>query len=356
MADAPQLVSSRPTLAVGGRNLPELSDGLLSLRIEERLDGLYSCEASFGNWGPSGTETTFLYFDRRTLDFGKDFEVKSAAGDSIFKGRIVGLEAAFPEGKAPTITVLAEDRFQDLRMTRRTRTFADLSDSGVMQQIASDHGLTPDVDVTGPTHKLLAQLNQSDLAFLRERARAVDAELWVDGTTLSAKAHSKRNGSALRLGYGNELREFTVLADLANQRSSVTVTGWDVAGKSGLREVAAADVLGAELKGGKSGPSILDATLGKRKETVAHSVPLTSQEAKARAEALFKHRARRFLRGRGVAALDPKLRVGAFAKLDGLGALFAGEYYVTEVRHSFDGARGLRTEFVAERPGLGVAA
>src|SRR5205823_15127015 len=129
--------------------------------------------------------------------------------------------AGFHEGTAPTLTVLAEDRFQDLRMTRRTRTFADMSDASVMQQLASDHGLTPDVDVTGPTHKVLGQLNESDLAFLRERARATDAEVWLSGRTLSAKAHARRNGGRVRFGYGNELIEFNVLADLAHQRSSV---------------------------------------------------------------------------------------------------------------------------------------
>ena len=34
------------------------------------------------------------------------------------------------------------------------------------------------------------------------------------------------------------------------------------------------------------------------------------------------------------------------------GPLFSGKYYVCEVKHLFDG-EGLRTEFVAERPGLG---
>ena len=77
--------------------------------------------------------------------------------------------------------MLAEDRFQDLRMVRRSRTFEDVSDRDVIEQIAGEHGLTTDVDLDGPTYRVLAQVNQSDLAFLRERARAVDAELWLDG-------------------------------------------------------------------------------------------------------------------------------------------------------------------------------
>jgi phage protein D len=101
--------------------------------------------------------------------------------------------------------------------------------------------------------------------------------------------------------------------------------------------------------------SILQAALGERKEAVVHSVPLDGDETQARAEAYFKAMARRFVTGRGVAETDPRLRVGASADLDGLGPLFSGKYYVAEVRHLFDGADGLRTQFTAERPGIGGA-
>src|ERR1041385_4891832 len=110
----------------------------------------------------------------------------------------MGLEAAFPEGQSPEITVLAEDRFQDLRMNRRTRSFSDVSDSDVINQIATDHGLSPSVDLNGPTYKVLAQVNQSDLAFIRERARAIDGEVWMDANTLNAKSHSGRAGEDLK--------------------------------------------------------------------------------------------------------------------------------------------------------------
>jgi hypothetical protein len=33
--------------------------------------------------------------------------------------------------------------------------------------------------------------------------------------------------------------------------------------------------------------------------------------------------------------------------------MFNGKYYLAEVHHRFDGGRGLRTEFCAERAGLG---
>jgi phage protein D len=219
--------------------------------------------------------------------------------------------------------------------------------------VAGEHGLTADVSVNGPTHAVLAQLDQSDLAFLRERARAVDAEVWVSDKTIAAKSRGARRSGPLTLDHGGGLREFEVTADLAHQRTAVEVGGWDVAGKQALKERATDSVINGELKGGESGAGVLAGALGRRTESVAGTVPLTTSEARARAEALFKRRARRFLSGRGVAETSAGLRVGAAVKLRRLGPLFDGEYYVTEVRHLFDGAAGMRTDFAAERPGVG---
>jgi len=357
MADASttsKLRVSRPTFNVGGQDNETLANGLLDLLIAESTQGLYHCEAKFGNWGPAADSgsPSFLYFDRQTFDFGKALKVK-LGDDVVFDGRISALEARFPDGGGPPeFVALAEDRFQDLRMTRRTRTFTQVDDATIFQQIASDHGLTPDVSLTGPTHAVLAQVNQSDLAFLRERARSVDAELWLDGTTLHAKSRTDRGASTVTLGFGNELREVSVTADLAGQRSSVTMTGWDVANKSAIKEDAGDSVLGSELGGDKSGASILGQSLGERKESLVHTIPLGTDEARSRAESFFKAGARRFVLARGVAQTDAKLRVGAKVDLRGIGPLFSGKYYVSEVRHVFDGGKGLRTEFVAERPGL----
>src|SRR5215469_1108128 len=222
---------SRPTFVMNGKEDTSLAQGLLRLSISESVHGMYHCEAHFGNWGPKNNAIDFLYFDRKTLDFGKTMQIK-VDNDKIFEGRISALEAGFGEGSPPEIGLMLEDRFQDLRMTRRTRTFADVSDSDVMTRIANDHGLQPSIDTSGPSYKVLAQVNQSDLAFLRERARSIDAELWIDGTTLFAKSRSKRNNGTLKLNYGGELEEVRINADLAQQRTAISVNGWDISSKS----------------------------------------------------------------------------------------------------------------------------
>jgi phage protein D len=351
-ATKPAVQATRPAIFVGGAEDADLSQGLLRMSLGDGIEGLCHAELRFGNWGPKNGGIGFLYFDRKKLDFGKEMQLKLES-DVLFDGRVTAIEAEFGEGHGPEIAVLLEDRLQDLRMTRRTRTFTDVSDADVMKRLAGDHGLTPTVDVSGPTHKVLVQANQSDLAFLRERARAAGAELWIEGRTLYAKTRSARTGTPLKLKFGAELREFTVTADLAHQRTSVNVAGWDVSGKRAIDEKAEEAAISSEVGSDSSGAKMLRDAFGDRKESVAHTVPLSTDEAKLQADAWFRAIARRFVTGRGVAQPNAKLRVGAWVDLDGLGSLFNGKYYIAEIRHVFDGAGGFLSQFVAERPGLG---
>ena len=135
--------------------------------------GLYRCEATFGNWGNVDGQIGFLYFDRALLEFGKDFAIKLGDASRSSTAASPRLEAHFPEGRPPEIAVLAEDRFQDLRMTRRTRTFADMSDADVMSSIARDHGLTPQIDVDR-TDPQGAGAGESERPGVPARARARD--------------------------------------------------------------------------------------------------------------------------------------------------------------------------------------
>jgi phage protein D len=356
-AERPLLYAARPTIKVAGRERAELSAALMAMAVTETTEGLFALEATFGNWGAAQGEVGFVYFDRALLDFGAQLEVQIGAGAAegpVFAGRISALEGRYPGQRPPEILVLAEDRLQDLRMTRRTRSFEDSTVSEVLAAIAGDHGLQPQADVEPVSYPVLAQLNQSDLAFLRDLARAVDAELWLDGTALHMQARARRRGAQVRLRFGQTLREFAVSADLAHQRTSVNVSGWDVSGKSAIDERATDDAVRGELAGGRSGAAVLQEKLGPRAERIVHHVPLTSEEARARAAAELRRRARAFVRGRGIAEGDARIRVGASLELSGLGPMFDGAYYVSEARHAFDCRNGYRTAFTAERPGLGT--
>lgn len=356
----PGIVAAEAALSIEGEAQSRLAAALLSLTVMETTEGLYRCEARFGNWGDRGNGPDYLYFDRQLLDFGKQITVTLGAGadeSEVFTGRISAVEGQFIPGEPPQIVILAEDAAQALRQTRRTRTFEAVSDQQIFEQIANDHGLQAEIDLNSPTYSVIAQLNQSDLAFLRERARRLAVEIWIEGNTLRAQGRSNRqqNSDQLTLVFNRGLLEFSVIADTANQSTQVVVSGWDVQSKERLEYAATDSLLGSELAGATSAATIVNRAFGDRVDRIAQQVPMTSEETQAIAEASFRSQARRFVVGTGKARGDARIRVGRAIAMEGLGPLFTGIYYVSEVQHCFSRSPGggYTTEFVVERPGIG---
>jgi phage protein D len=357
MIEIPAAYVSRPVIEIDGKERARVSRTTVSAFAEETTAGLSRCEIVLNNIGPTDAGVAdYLYFDRETVDFGQEIILRLGPGDppeQVFTGLVTALEATYPAGGGSQLVVLAEDRFQNLRMTRRSRTFEDVTDADVITQVARDHDLTPEVNLDGPTHRVLAQLNLSDLAFIRERARALGAELWLEGETLHADTRTDRTGNSMTLAYGANLITFGVRADLAHQCTSLRVSGWDVQAKEAIKESADQAALNGELDGDQSGSAILSEALGDRVASVVHTTPLTSDEARREAQARYRARARRFVTGTGLADGHPQLRVGRTVSLTGLGSLFDGDYYVVRARHTYDRTDGYRTEFDVERPGIG---
>jgi len=203
-------VATAPVFQVDGEVKGELARDLLRLEVEEDTSGLKRLSARFIAQGPQSGETneTLLYMDGRILDFGKSLDVSigpAADARTIFRGTMSGLNAEFREGREPEVVVHAEDKLMQLRMTRRMKTYKEMSDADIASQIANEHGLSADCTAVGPTYDVVQQWNQSDLAFLRERARLIQAEVWIADDTLHFKSRDQRTGTELTLVQGNHI-------------------------------------------------------------------------------------------------------------------------------------------------------
>ncbi len=356
MTTAPALYAATPSVKIDGRAEGLLSASLDDLVVTETTEGLVTCEARFQNVGARGGDPDYQFFDRELLDFGKAVELTAGGGPTegtVFSGHVTGLRAEFAQRSGAVITMLAEDRLQDLRMTRRTRTFEDMTDASAFEQIASDHQLRSDVDLPGPTHRVIAQVDQSDLAFVRSRARRVGAEVWVDDDILHVARRTSRRQGRVVLSLRQNLREANIGADLAGQRTSFSVGGWDPSTKEAIDVEADVSALASERAGGgTAGSELLQQAFGDRPERVVHTLPLGPDEARKVAEGHFLAMARRFVAGEVVADGDARIQVGTQVELTGLGPWFSGVYDVVGTQHLFDLAVGYRTHVHVERAEL----
>jgi phage protein D len=354
--------STIPAFTVGGQARAELTRDVALVHIDEDINGLKRLMAQFTAIGPTEgqTDEQLLWIDGRVLDFGAELTVGMGPTDArvdLFKGKISALELSMDQGRAPEVTCLAEDRLMDLRMTRRFKTYEEVSDADLVQQIASQHGLSAQADVNGPTFKLVQQWNQSDLAFLRERAMKLGADVWVEGDTLHLATRDQRQGPRVTLIQGSNLLQIRLAADLAHQRSEVQLGGFDDAQAESIDEAATDSVVSAEAQGHTHGLSVLQRAFGERKSHRVRDVPLMGSHAQAWAKASLLTRARRFVRASGVSTGNTDLRVGTQLRLERVSPLFEGDgYYVTRVQHQFDLTNGYRTHFEAERAWIGQGA
>ena len=355
MTDPHPYAGTAPVFEVDGRHRGELARDVLRMDVAEDTAGLRTFVGHFNAIGPQSDGSTgqLSYLDGSVVSFGTPLKVTIGPPDSqrqIFDGRISAIEVSFTEGGTPYVTVYAEDVLMKLRMTRRCRTYEDMTDTSIAQEIAKEYSLTAEVDADGPTYSLVQQWNQSDLAFLRERAALVNAEVWAQGTTLCFKSRTKRTATQITLVQGNTLLDAQLRADLAHQRDTVTVTGWDHDAAGPIESKAEAGVIQREVTSGRTGISILGTALGSKAGAWARRTPVNAKEATAWAEADYLRRARQFVRVDGVTSGTADLTVGTRLTLERVGPIFEGPpYYATAVHHSYDLNIGFRTGFCAER-------
>jgi phage protein D len=356
MADTPAFASSAPVIKIRGTRQPDLARDLVRLDVEESTGGLRTLTLHLLASAPREQPSTDVaeYLDGQVLDFGARTEVSLGPPGNeriVFTGLISALEITFDEGDVPHVTVAAEDELMKLRLTQRCATYTKMSDADVARAIAGKHGLTPRIDADGPTYDVVQQLNQSDLAFLRERARRIQAELWAVDGELHLATRDRRAGTAVNLTRGADLVSVSARADLAEQCTSVHVSGYDTGTRAAIETEAPSSTVDAEVSGGRTGPQTLQRAFGALPGRRVRDVPVDEAEARAVARAEMLRRSRRFVQVRGTTTGTPELVIGSRLTLSRCGRPFDGSgYYVTSMHHTYDLARGHRTHFEAERP------
>lgn len=343
--------SARPVIEVDGQTDPLLDELFVAMDFDEPEGGLASMELAFLNW----TGEDFAFEDERLLALGKKLKVKAGAGsETLFDGRVSGLELGVSAHGVPTLTVLAEDALQKLRMARRTAVHEDGTVAALVQALCAEHSLTVTVEGLDATTGQLVQLNESDLSFLRRVLAVHGGDIDAEGDRLKAGPRGSRRGAPVTVEVGGQLRDLRLLADLSHQVTSVTIAGWDPAAGQDLRYTSTGEGdLGPGQ--GRTGAELLEAAFGERAEHVGHVAVRTDGDCRAVAEAALAARARRLVAGTAVTEGNPLLRVGSVVDVARAGPRFSGSYTVTRSRHTFDLELGYLTRLELERAFLGRA-
>lgn len=343
--------SSRPTIVIEQRQHDVVRNLFAGLEVREAEGGMSSMDLRLVNFdgGPVFDDEQIIALTKSLVVYAGD---EAARSEEIFRGRVTALEAEVSSAGHRGLVVLAEDALQLARMQRETHLHEDASFSAIAQTVADAAGLTAVVDGFSGTIGDQFQLNESHLAFLRRLLAEYDGDLQVVGSELHVSPRSNVSRGEVTLRMNDGLREVRVCADLAHQVTGVTVTGWDPEQSARIKYTSRGSSLGPGA--GRPGSTILrDLIRDGRSEHLGHRGVLSATEAETLANTAFDQRARQFLVLEAKADGDPRIRVGARVRVEGVGRQFDNVYYVTRACHRFDLVNGYETELEAECAFLG---
>jgi phage protein D len=285
--------------------------------------------------------------DQRRFDLTKSVEIASRDAQSkkvlLIQGEITALAPEFREGMVAELVVSGYDRLHRLYREIKSKSFVNVKDSDLAQQIAQAAGLTAEVEPTTTVYDHLYQHNQSDLDFLRQRAWRIGYECFVDNGKLVFRKPSATKPQ-ITLTWGQDLHEFRPRMTIAEQVEEVLVKGWDVQKKAAITGKANKGQLYPQIKENKDGATWAGELAAGSKLVIVDQPVVSQAEADILATARLNEISGVFVEAEGEVFRRPEVRAGQPVQLEALGERFSGAYLVTSATHIYTHA-GFKTTF-----------
>jgi phage protein D len=308
--------------------------------------------------GPSLTNGGLFDIDNKlTLSMGY-----AGGVEEMFKGDITGIEADFPSGGLPSLTIVAHDYLHRLTEGSYGRGFGPLPDAVIAAILSAENLLLPAIDpALAAASTAIAVVNiifngsgrkqkgQTDFELLKEIAETYDADFWVDGDVLYLSRFIKEYTPSVKLKWGESLLSFSprvsTIGKVAGVGAKFTLReiplsflvaiAWDF-DRETLQIQVVPGAAAASLK------SLIGPVLTFINRPIGSPADITNS-------ALFLARKLRQtinnrLTGTASAVGDPRIRAGAVVEIDGVGQDFSGNYRITSASHTLN-SHGYRTQF-----------
>jgi len=352
MADpAFQAARNSPSFKIlaNGNVLPEATAlAVLEIHVSDYVEGAAVFTLNINDWDSS--QQNFKGTDTQ-LDVGTQIEIRVGYVESltsIFSGEVTAIEPDFPNDGPPVLKIHGYDLLQRFRRGRNTRTFTNMTDSQVAEQIARSLQLNAQTDDTQVVHEYLLQNNQTDIDFLLERAHRIRYEVVVEGRTLYFRKPANDQSQVTTLTYGLTLQSFYPRLNTLNQVSEIVVQGWDPKSKQAITATAQAGDQTTLMGGSTLGATATETAFFQTQNLLPDCALFSNGEAVQIAKGKFNDMTLEYIKGEGAAIGDTTIRSGSVIQLQGIGTRFSGLYYVTSSTHAVSRS-GYTTKFTVVR-------
>lgn len=341
------LKQSDPTFIVyldGTRLSVEQEGSVKQIIINDRINVPSSCSIVL-------SDSDKMWMDDSAFEEGVGVSVHLGYKDDIdevFNGEIVGMDVQFRKGAGTTTVVKCLNSIHRLRRVKKHRIFSETTDSDIFDEVASENGLSLEIDDIGGEKLFLIQKDITDYEFLLAAAMRYGCKLWAREKNLYFKAENEEDTEEIIVEWGKSLKDFSASLDTSNIITEVSVTGWDNdKGESFTGTSAFADVppLGGSTLGGDS----VDSNFGAALVSITDAKVLDQTEAEKLALDTLVANSYNFMRGNGSCNGNFMIKAGCLITVKEVGGKFSGEYLVEEARHVLNASTGYTTYFTVMR-------
>lgn len=352
-ADSDGLV--RVSVTSGGALLAA-SAKLISVTVSRAINEIPSARLIIEDGGPA--TAAWALADGPAFEPGAAVAIRAGYGDRdelIFDGVVVGVGARVDGAGSCRLVVECRDRAVRMTLGPRGAGYVDAKDSEIIGRLVEAHGLEVRVDATPTVHEALTQVGCSDWDFLVARAERNGLLATVHDGVVDVGAPRVAGEASLSVTWGVDLLEFQGDIDARTQVARVEAVAWDPDDQALVREGPALPMF-LNTQGNLGSDQLAEALGG---ETL--TLKVSSPSAAALADLTRARQVRAGLsriHGRVKFQGSAKARVGELIALQGVGARFSGDAFVSGLEHEIAGGQWTTeaTFGLPPAPAVGVGA
>lgn len=331
-------------LTVNGSALPvDLYDALGLVRVEESVQLPDSFLIRFA-------DPRFKLFDRMLFTVGSTIDIAFSGEQgkliTVTRGEVTAVSVEQGPDGLHDLVLHGLDVTHRLAKRPKTRSFQQQTDADIAANVIGDYGFERDIDPTFEIYDYVLQSNQTDYAFLRERANRIGFDFWISDRKFFFKPKPASATSAPVLRWGENLHKFKVRFSSAERCDEVVIRGWDPVAKRAVIGRAMEGDPGTSIPVAKEFADAARTAFGSVSRTSGRYPVATQREADNVAKSLLLKCSGDEVIARGEAEGDPRISAGATLAIESMGQKLSGTYRTTSVEHVYGGESSYVTRFV----------
>jgi phage protein D len=337
----------------GKKLTANIAKAIIDVSVDEKIDEGASFRITVHDEFDMITQK-YKWLDHDLFNVGNEITIKMGYAGNLnimVMGNIKSLEPSFFSGETPTITIGGQDLSYDY-MKRATpeRTFVDKSYSDIARTIATEAKLSSAVDDT-PSYEPFIRKNNNVtyFRFLESIATQVGYEFYIDRKTMYFVKPKDQEKEILTLELGKDIISFRPTMNTMELVVEVEVRGHNP--RDPERPIVGRARAGSERNqepGRRTGSQVVQERHNIQKKVITGRVVNSVEHANSIALSELNKANDNFIKGEGNCIGIPQIRPRVTIRLEKMGNIFSGKYYVKAATHTINNS-GYRTHFSVKR-------